>query len=739
MTHLPDLVRDLGIILMTGALVSILFKKLKQPLVLGYLIAGFFLGPNFPFFFTVKDTESVKIWAELGVIFLLFGLGLEFSFKKISNVGKTAGIGALIETMIMLILGFSLGQLLSFSYLDSIFLGAMVSISSTTIIVKALEELNLKGKEFVNNIFGILVFEDLIAILILVILTTLGISKSISGTTLIYSILKLGFFLVIWFIVGIFIIPQLLKFIRNELNEESTIIISLGLCLMMVLIASAVGFSAPLGAFIMGSILAETIEGKKIEHYILPIQKLFAAIFFVSVGMMISFNSIILYYKEIIFITSLVILGKIFSVTVGSIISGQKLKTSIHTGFSLAQIGEFSFIIATLGMSLKVTSEFLYPIAVAVSAITTFTTPYTMKLSFSVIPKIENALPNKLIAMLNNYYISMNTKAAKSSMTILWETYGIKITLNSIIIIAITLFSKHIVYAYLLKHYLNNIILLISITIVTLLASAPFFWAIMFDTSMQVKDHESSTIQTIQNLLIGMTAFRLFVGLILTLFLLSQFIYIYFALLLTMAIVVFGTLFFRNLFSSYYLKLEHRFLKNLNQKEMDELHLKRKIPHLAPWDAVLTTFTVSPHSPICGLSLQDSKLKEKYNITIAIIDRGGKLIIAPTRDMIIMNADRLHIIGSEEMLEKAGALIEYAEVDSDIDLDSYKLESFIIHSESPFINKSIKSCGIREKINGLIVGIERNGERILSPNSEMLLTENDLIWLVGDSRKLNEK
>jgi CPA2 family monovalent cation:H+ antiporter-2 len=424
---------------------------------------------------------------------------------------------------------------------------------------------------------------------------------------------------------------------------------------------------------------------------------------------------------------------------VGSIISGQKLKTSIHTGFSLAQIGEFSFIIATLGMSLKITSDFLYPIAVAVSAITTFTTPYTMKLSFTVIPKIESALPTKLISILNNYYISMNTKAAKSSIAILWETYGIKITLNSIIIIAITLFSKHIVYAYLLKYYLNNIILLLSITLVTLFASAPFFWAIMFDTSMQVKDHESSTIQTIQNLLIGMTAFRLFVGLILTLFLLSQFIYIYFAILLTMAIIIIGTLFFRNLFSSYYLKLEYRFLKNLNQKEMDELHLKRKIPHLAPWDAVLTTFTVSPHSPICGLTLQDSKLKEKFNITIALIDRGGKLIVAPTRDTIIMNADRLHIIGSEEMLEKAGNLIELANTETDIDLDSYKLESLIIHAESPFINKSIKSCGIREKINGLIVGIERNGERILSPNSEMLLTENDLIWLVGDSRKLNEK
>ena len=409
MAHLPHLVTDLGIILAAAGITTVLFKMLKQPLVLGYIIAGLLVGPHLPLFPTIHEIENIQIWAEIGVIFLLFSLGLEFSFKKLVTVGGASSVMAFVEIVTMLLLGYMTGQLLGWSTMDSIFLGGILSISSTTIIVRAFNELGVKSQRFAGLVFGVLIVEDLVAILLLVLLSTLAVSQQFAGTEMLAAVLKLAFFLVVWFLAGIFLIPTLLKRLGRFMNDETLLIVSLALCLLMVILAAQVGFSPALGAFIMGSILAETTKAEKIEHLITPVRDLFGAIFFVSVGILINPAMIVEYAGPIALISAITVLGKVFSITGGGLLAGQGLRTSIQSGMSVTQIGEFSFIIATLGLTLNVTSEFLYPIAVAVSAITTFTTPYMIRLSEPLYRTVESALPEQWKVLLNRYSTGAHT------------------------------------------------------------------------------------------------------------------------------------------------------------------------------------------------------------------------------------------------------------------------------------------------------------------------------------------
>lgn len=741
MAHLPDLIRDLAIILITASIVGIIFKKLKQPVVLGYLIAGFFLGPNFPFFFNVKEVSSISVWAEMGVIFLLFALGLEFSFKKLSQVGKSASITAVFQTVMMFALGFATGKLLGWNDVDSMYLGGIISISSTTIIVKAFEELGFKGKQFVSLVFGILIVEDLIAILFMVLLTTVAVTKTLSGGALIGATTKLGFFLTIWFLVGIYVVPIVLKKIRQELNEEMTVVVSCGLCLLMVIAASAVGFSAPLGAFIMGSILAETKEGKRIEHLIDPIKNLFSAIFFVSVGMMINLSSLVTYKEVILIVTVVVIIGKIVNVAIGALLSGQSLRTSLLSGFSLAQIGEFSFIIASLGTTLKVTSDFLYPIAVAVSAITTFTTPYLIRWAIGSYDKIDQKVPERFKNSLIRYQQAITLKGEKGVWSVLWEAYGVRVLLNAVIIIGIALLFNRVAIPQVTKYFVDTYTLRIVLAFVALFISAPFFWAVFFGKPSTKVSHEHSSLDLLRNLLVGVTFVRILIGVLLVAFLFAQFVDIYFAVTGTIVVVVIASLFFRNIVEQLYQNIETRFIRNLNAKEREELEKKKAIPALAPWDAVLSEFVVSPMSKVCGKTLLQSQLKEKFGVTIALIERGERRFVAPGRDVVLMSFDRLHLIGTEEQLHLAKELIEgkdHSNILTEVEAN-YGLESFLLSRTSPYIQKSIRECGLRENIDGLIVGLERNGKRFLSPDSQMILESDDLLWVVGDIRKIHRE
>jgi CPA2 family monovalent cation:H+ antiporter-2 len=456
MMHLPTLITDLGIILVIAALVTLLFKRLGQPLVLGYLIAGFFVSQHFPWLPTIQDKESISIWAEIGVIFLLFGLGLEFSFKKLVKVGGSAGFTAVFEVLVMVGIGYVVGRLLGWNNVDSIFLGGILSVSSTTIIVRAFQELNMKGNRFVDLVFGILVVEDIVAVLLLVLLPSLVVGESFSIGSLVGVSLRMVFFVLLWFILGIFLLPAFLRKIRDLLEEETTLIVAIGLCLVMVVIASAAGFSPALGAFVMGSLLAETPEGHHIEKLLNPVKNLFAAVFFVSVGTMIDPKVIMEHPGLILIITLVTIFGKFFSTYVGALLSGQSRKTSLQAGMSLAQIGEFSFIIASLGVSLKVTSDFLYPLAVAASAVTTFTTPYLIKSSEWTFEKADRFFPERLKNALDRYKASFQRQGSRSVGSLVMSTYGLKILLNSVVILAVIFAVKLFLSQYLEQAFPGN-------------------------------------------------------------------------------------------------------------------------------------------------------------------------------------------------------------------------------------------------------------------------------------------
>lgn len=734
MTHLPQLISDLGVILAVAAIVTLVFRYLKQPVILGYIIAGFLVSRHVPFMPTVDDTESIKIWAEIGVIFLLFGLGLEFSFKKLMVVGKSASIAATVEVVCMLAIGYLAGQMFGWTKMDSLFLGGILSISSTTIIVRAFDELGLKGKKFVQLVFGILIVEDLFAVLLLVLLSTVAVTQSLSGVELASSTLRLGFFLILWFLIGIYILPRFLNKVRELLTDETALIVSIGLCLMMVMLATKLGFSPALGAFIMGSLLAETRDGKRIEHLIVPVRDLFAAIFFVSVGMLINPQVILDYWWIIFIVTILTIIGKFLSTGLGGLLSGQSLSVSVQSGMSLAQIGEFSFIIATLGLSLGVTSDFLYPVAVSVSAISTFTTPYMIKYSHPFYLWLSNKIPSHFIEHFGKYRSSLYGSSNRSSLNLLWNAYGVKGLLNTVIVIAITLAMSQVLLPYISKQFDGYFLVTPFVALLALLLSSPFLWALNFSGPANPEELGADEVTRLQGLQFGFSLFRSCATIILLVFFVNQFssvIALSGLLLLLAALLI---VLFSPLAEPFYSSVEKKFIDNLEDKEKVSLLSRNNKPNLAPWDASLAELVISPSSSICGKTLQDKALKERFGVIVAMIERGSHRILVPRKEEVLFPYDRLYIIGTDEQLDAAREMIESKELPSNIENGEIGLESFIIDSESPFINQGIRESGIREKFNGIIVGIERNGRRILNPESTLLLEPNDLIWAVGDVR-----
>jgi len=479
-SHLPNLIIDLTIILTAGGVVTLLFKKLKQPLVLGYILAGFLVSPNFHHFPTITDIKNIEIWSQIGVIFLLFSLGLEFSFKKLTQVGGTASVTALVEITGIGFVGFMVGTLLGWNTMDSLFLGGMLSLSSTIIIIRTFDELGIKTEKFVGVVLGTLIVEDLLAILLMVLLSTIATGSGSAGdASILWSVLKLVFFLVLWFVSGIFFIPTILKKTKKLMNDETLLVVSIALCFIMVIFAVNAGFSKELGAFIMGSILAETKQREKIEHLVSPLKDLFGAIFFVSVGMLIDPNMIVEYIVPIVILVFVILFINSLITSTGAFLSGQPLKTSIQTGMSMAQIGEFSFIIATLGLSLGVISDFLYPIAVTVSAITTLTTPYMIKASPKVISWVERKLPERVMTRLNNYTINAQSANATKDWHQLVKVSITNSLIYSVILITIIFaFSRYLAPIF-FEQFGENLTTRIIASLITLVAMSPFLWAII--------------------------------------------------------------------------------------------------------------------------------------------------------------------------------------------------------------------------------------------------------------------
>ncbi len=739
MLHLPVLIQDLAYILIAAAVITLIFRKLKQPVVLGYILAGFLVGPNTPIMPDVSDTASITVWAELGVIFLLFSLGLEFSFKKLTHVGKSALITAMFGVVFMLGAGYFVGHLLNWSMMDSIFLGGILSISSTTIIVKAFEELNMKSKQFVTLVLAVLIVEDLVAVLLLVLLSSLALTQSLSGMELLVSSLRLVFFIVLWFILGIYLIPNILRKVSDLLSNETMLVVSIAFCLLMVVIATHLGFSPALGAFVMGSLLAETNHGQRIEHLLLPVRDLFAAIFFVSVGMLIDPSIIAEHWGAILLLTVVTSVGKLFSASLGALVSGRGLKTSVKSGLSLAQIGEFSFIIATLGLSLKVTSDFLYPVAVAVSALTTFLTPYKIKYSDNIYNWVNRALPDELKRRLERYEFAVARNSEQHLISLIWDSYGIKIFLNSVLITALSLAVSKLLLPFVSARWplIGNLDPLACMA--TLLLSAPFLWAIVASPPSHANSLKLETVVHLNKLQFGIAVVRLLIGTLLVAVIISQFTSIpatVASLLLLLSVLA---IYFSRYSEPLYKAMEKKFVSNLNEKERAEFESQASVPELAPWNATLTELIVSSNSKMVARTLAELAIKENFGASIAMIERGDLKIIAPTRTDILLPHDRVYVIGTEEQVSALRNLLEVAIENAHLSPErSLGLGSVWLREGNQYIGKTIRECGLRESIHGLIVGIERLGERILNPDSTLVLNQNDLIWIVGDLNEINQ-
>ena len=708
MLQLSPLIQDLAIILMTAGLTAILLKKIGQPIVLGYILAGFLVNSHIWLLPTVKDVSNIQTWADIGVIFLLFALGLEFSFKKLLHVGVPSSITAIFEIVAMATLGFISGRLFDWSIIDSLFLGGILAISSTAIIVRTLHESGMKGRGFVEFVFGILIIEDLVAILLLVLLSTIALTNQLNKAELFFIAIKLLIFIILCFIFGIFILPSFFKLIRKFISEEILLIASLAFCFVMVQLSNNIGFSPALGAFIMGAILAETSEAKKIESLISPIKNFFASIFFVSVGMLINPKSFIQYWKIILILTFVTIAGKFFSIVIGSLISRRNLRHSIQAGLSLSQIGEFSFIIASLGISLKVTSNFLYPIAIGVSVITTIITPYLIRNIDAIYIWIEKLLPKKSLDILRE-----KNKALEATNKYYNSIYAhiIFIILNTVVIITtykvfeISNFPK------------NKTITLVIILIIT----SPFLWALLY------KDNKQDN-----KIFIYLKITRIFIVIIFNIFLLTK-LFSNNALIVIFTMMIMTTLFLSSsLLKNIYSKVEKHFINNF----LDEKILPYDA-RLAPWDAHISYLDIPPESEIAGKTLHELKIRETFGASIVLIERGHLYITAPNRNEKLFPYDRIAVIGEKQKVDILLAHLKSTKTFTpNAKLENYGLHKILVEEQMSFSYKTIRKSKIHESTGGMIIGIERHGERILNPDSLLKILPNDLLWIVGDSKKI---
>lgn len=740
MVHLPELIKDLALILMAAAIVVLIFKKIKQPLVLGYIIAGFIVGPHFHLFPTIVGGENVKTLAEIGVIFLLFGLGLEFSFKKLMHVGATATVTAFIEIFFITITGYITGKMLGWSTMDSLFLGGMLASSSTTIIIRAFDELGVKTKQFAKTVFGVLVVEDIVVILLMVLLSTIAVTNKIEGSQILYTILKLIFFLILWFVMGIFLLPSLLKRVKLLFDEEILLVLSIGLCLGMVLLATKVGFSAELGAFIMGSIIAETVFAEKIEHILKPVKDLFGAIFFVSVGIMIDPAAIMTYGFPILIITLLTVFGKAFSSGIGALVSGQTLSHSVQVGMSMAQIGEFAFIVATLGLSLGVISDFLFPVAVGVSAVTTFVTPYMIKLSDPSIMWLEKNLPERWLVSIQKYSSRVQTVQTENSWKILLKhTTRVMLINGTIIFSIIWVYSKYvnpIIDRQIDNEVLRNIINLI----LPLLFCLPFIWAFLAKKieTPEIKNNDQRGYN-----LIFFDVMRFVLGVTFLVLIVDHLSRSVWAYAIGIPVCIALIYFFSRRIQKLYQNFENRFISNLNDRQNTEkqnpfkYQAKKITEKLAVWDVHIVELEVSPQAIYLGRSLLDLAWREKYGVNIGYIRRGEKIITNPNRYEVLYPYDKVGIIATDEQIKNFKPIFDQAEeVVAIEDIESIQVNKIIIDEQSSLCGKQLKDSGLRENTGGLVVAIFRGNDKLLNPESSTRLQADDIVWVVGNKVRI---
>lgn len=759
MTHLPTIITDLSLILILASIFSVLCKILKQPVVLGYIVAGLLAGPHISLIPTVQP-ENISTWADIGVIFLLFGMGLEFSFKKMMSIGKVGGKAMLFEVLTLSVFGFAIGRLMGWNFIDSMLLGGMLTMSSTAIIVKAFNDMGLQKEKFAGIVFGILVFEDLFAILLMVILSTFAVSRSFEGSELAMMVARLGFFLVMWFVCGIYLIPTLLKKIKKYLNSETLLLVAMGLCFLMVVLATKAGFSSALGAFIMGSILAETIELENIEKVIQPIKDFFGAIFFVSVGMMVDPQVLFDNFSTVIIIAAASIAGKMIFTTTGVRLTGESMKTAVQSGFSLAQMGEFSFIIASMGMSLGVTSASIYPIVIAVSVITTFTTPYTIKLALPAYHVLESVLPNSLTDKLNK---REDKKAGEKESQ--WKQLLMSYFFNLAIFSAICLSVYFVSAAFLLPlcaTFDNLDFGHIIFSFVSIIAMSPFLIGMVRNRGRQSFLFLSlwSSHNNNRYFLTAMIGLRWVVAIVFLFMTIKLYWNISSVVIVVVALVVFAFIFQNKNLQKGYWKLEARFVKNFNQRQI-EMRLNQNSKqegnmheldnlHWIDKNLYVSTYLVQKGGVVENKTLKELNLRKVYDIIIVAVTRNGKQINFPDGDFRLEVNDTLLALGQIQKLKNAQ--IDYKGIDLDyskvINLHDFTLKqqsdkhscikcmTFIIGENSSWIDKNLYDAQLNRKTNCLVVGIERGDIPIPNPSSHVRFKKDDMVWVMGDDKSL---
>ena len=745
MSELEPMIADLALILICAGVMTLIFKRLKQPLVLGYIVAGFLASPNMPYMPSVTDMENVHLWSDIGVIFLLFALGLEFSFKKIVKMGSAPIIAACTTIISMMVVGAFTGYAFGWGEMDCIYLGGMLAMSSTTIIFKAFDDMGLRQQRFAGLVLSVLIIEDILAIVLMVMLSTMAVSQKFEGTQMLGSIAYLVFFLVLWFVVGIYLIPLFLKKTRSLMSDETMLIVALGLCFGMVVLAASVGFSAAFGAFIMGSILAETIEAERIEHVVTPVKDLFGAIFFVSVGMMVDVSLIIEYIVPILCIIAAIMVGQTLFSTLGFLLSGQSLKTAMQCSFSLTQIGEFAFILATLGTSLGVTSDFLYPIVVAVSVFTTFTTPYMIRLAEPAYAVLERHLPTRWKNALDRYANGAPDVVGHESH---WNSYlkqvAVIILIYGVLCVAVVAIMFNFAQPLLdglLPAPWNNI----ALAVITIILLSPFLRLLM------IKRNHSEEFQALwtdnhfnRAPLIAVQLLRIVLGAAILSYVLGHTVHWSGTLGLFVIIAILFTILFSRRIKKQGLLLEQTFTDNLTQREQrasQQANRPKFAGSLMQRDVHLSNFTIPVGIDWCGHTLAELNLGRKYGIQIVSLLRGTLRINIPPAATLILPGDRLQVIGSDKQLATFGQALEQLSVAAtktatSVD-DEMKLRRLYLEFGSPFVGKTIGNCGIRDDFHCLIVGIEFEDEEALhTPTPTHTLHIGDIIWVVGEEANL---
>ena len=746
MSQLAPLISDLALIMVCAGIMTLIFKKLKQPLVLGYIVAGFVASPHFQFTPSVTEMSSIHTWSEIGVVFLLFSLGLDFSIKKLMKVGGSAVISACSIIVSMIVVGITVGFLFGWKRMDCIYLGGMLAMSSTTIIYKAFADLGLRQQRFTGLVLSILILEDILAIVLMVMLTTMAVSKNFEGVEMMYSILKLVFFLILWFVVGIYLIPIFLKHIRKLLTDETTLIVALALCLGMVVMAAKAGFSPAFGAFIMGSILAETIDAERIEKSFAPVKDLFGAIFFVSVGMMVDPQMIVEYWAPILAIVAAILLGQTILGTCGVLLSGQSLKTSMQCGFSLTQIGEFAFIIASLGVSLKVTSDFLYPIVVAVSVITTFLTPYMIRLSVPAYNFVDKHLSEKWKRLLECYAAGVQPVNRENNWRRLLSSVLRIVVIYSVLSVAVILISLHLV-APLIVTALGKQWGEPAATILTLILIAPFLRALIMKKNRSIEFRALWADSRFNHApLISLIILRVVIGIAFVVYVIESLYQTSAAIGVGVSTVVVGLMIFSRFLKKQSIVLERTFVQNLRSKDLKNVYLGKKKPayagRLLDRDIHFSDFLISPDSLWAGKTLLELNLGRKFGVHITSIIRGEHRINIPGASTRVFPSDTLQVIGTDEQLSKfASYAAQIAETQKDEEFEKHEmyLKQFVVDKKSTFVGRSIRESGIRNKYHCLVVGLESVADGSLhSPDVDEPLTAGDVVWVVGEDLALQE-